>query len=93
MRDLAVDSKSRSGVDAILGYLNFASGAYDAVFFSNLRDLFEWVIADAPAGQSQSWDTAVEILHRRVGELKGTAPAFRESTQVEAMLEVAGQAR
>jgi hypothetical protein len=89
MRESAVDSKSPDGVDAILGYLNFASGAYDAVFFSNLNQLFDQIKLGAHSTAVVPWAPALTVLKQRLVELEGRSAAFRDAAQAKAILEIA----
>lgn len=92
MHDSAVDSKSPAGVDAILGYLNFASGAYDNSFFANLNQLFLEVASRSPGGPYGLWPDALEVLGNRLVHLEANSPTFRDATQARAMIEVAASA-
>lgn len=92
MREFAVDAITPDGVDAVLGYLNFAAGKFDANFFSNLNGLFR-LVSDAEGGSpAPAWSRAVEHLTRRLEELSTSAPAFRDVTQAKAILEAAAGA-
>ena len=92
MRDPAVDPPAPAGVDAILGYLNFASGAFDPAFFSNLNQLYQQFCPQTTNLPPGIWGQVLETLKSRLRQLEGVAPAFRDATQVRAILEVAGAA-
>src|SRR5262249_36498809 len=86
---IMVDAQQTSGsgplsLQGALGYLNFSTGKPDARFQKQLNDA--WA-ALAAAGAAEPWTELYQRLHDDLAALKAAgAAAFREATQVEAVL-------
>lgn len=74
------------GVEQLLGYLNFSSGAADVQFLGNLNQLFEWT-AKHRAG-SPLWLEVARLLTDRLAALRSTSPTFQDAEQAASVLEV-----
>lgn len=69
-----------TGLQDILGYLNFSSGKPDAKFQDRVNRLHpDW-------GTAQPWERFHAELAARLNELEGSSPAFSDSSQARAVL-------
>src|SRR6185436_11544637 len=74
------------GVEQLLGYLNFSSGAADVQFLGNLNQLFEWTAAQRSG--TPVWLEAGRILTDRLAGLRTSSATFRDAEQAAAVLEL-----
>jgi hypothetical protein len=71
-----------SGFQDILGYLNFSSGKPDVKFQDRLNRCHpEW-------GWPNPWESFEAALLARLAQLETTSPAFRDSSQARAVLQI-----
>src|SRR6478752_10087649 len=71
----------------LLGYLNFSDGRPDARFQKGLADATAFLMANC---ESPPWTAIPRWLARALDELESSgSPAFRESTQVRAVVDAA----
>src|SRR5579872_4253736 len=71
----------------LLGYLNFSDGRPDPKFQKGLADAVGSVL---DLGENAPWETVYRWMSHSLGELESAgSPAFREATQVRAVVEVA----
>ena len=93
------DNQINALIDPILGYLNFASGSFDANFFSNLNRLFgsqpqpTKSDEDVPAvGEASLANTTaghcLVACHCRLAELSESNSTFRDAVQCRFVLDV-----
>ncbi len=76
-----------SGLQEILGYLNFSSGASDPKFLRRLNELWA-ALESAGTPPNESWRVAHQLLSRRLTELSSHSPAFQDSQQALAVLQL-----
>src|SRR6476646_231225 len=71
----------------LLGYLNFSDGRPDAKFQRGLAAAAAFLIAN---GEAEPWRALPRWLAQSLAELEASgSPAFREATQVRAVLDAA----
>jgi hypothetical protein len=76
-------------LQGMLGYLNFASGKADARFQKQLNDAYAFLLEQAAA---EPWKALHQELQAKLASLKaGGGSAFRDTKQVEAVLELVFQ--
>jgi len=90
---MAADDSPRGTRDpaaAVVGYLNFSSGAFDPSVWRAMNELYAAVEPPANDGSiRESPDTAAAVatvLGRRLDELEAAQPAFRDASQARRML-------
>ncbi len=84
--ELLAKIERRASTSALLGYLNFAAGKPDARFRRGLSDAY--AVIDQEGGPPP-WETLHTLLRSRLKVLSRTEAAFRDSSQAEAVLELA----
>ncbi|MFM7136657.1 MAG: hypothetical protein ACKO1M_06260 [Planctomycetota bacterium] len=81
---------TRDPAAAVVGYLNFSSGAFDASVWRAMSDLYAVVeppAADGTVIERPDAAALVEVaITGRLGELEATQPAFRDASQARRML-------
>jgi hypothetical protein len=81
---------TRDPAAAVIGYLNFSSGAFDPSVWRALSELYAALEPPAADGSiAERPDAAAlvdESIARRLGELEATQPAFRDASQARRML-------
>ncbi|MFO0902458.1 MAG: hypothetical protein U0939_05620 [Pirellulales bacterium] len=82
-----LDPALEPALDQALGYLNFSAGSQDNPFLANLNRLF------AAAGPCRNappatWQVVVRWLQGRRDAIRGKTPAFSDTTQVDAVLDL-----
>jgi hypothetical protein len=75
------------GLQEILGYLNFSSGASDPKFLRNLNSLWTSIEAGG-ASPNESWRIACDVLTKKLAELAARSPAFRDADQARSVLKL-----
>ncbi len=75
-------------LEAMLGHLNFSTGASDPQFLAGWNRLFEILVGDTiPEEPAQpTWQTACRLLEQKLAQLKGTSAPFQDTTQAERTL-------
>ena len=76
----------RQALDKVLGYLNFSTGAADPSFLGYLNLIFEFT-AQQP-GEGPLWQRVSHLLTLGLETLKKTSPAFQDSDQAAAILQL-----
>ncbi|MCP4191466.1 MAG: hypothetical protein GY768_12645 [Planctomycetaceae bacterium] len=95
LRDLGPDGQQ--ALEQTLGYLNFSSGAPDNQFLLNLNQLFAQVedqlLSDSGTSQRRpktepvpTWRVVGALWREKLVELTGVVPAFEDTVQVNAVL-------
>lgn len=86
-------SRSADPAAAVLGYLNFSSGAFDPAVWHAWSLLFAAVEPDGPEGPVERVDAAravIDSLKERLAGLEVSAPAFRDARQARQVLAILG---
>jgi len=87
MRQHPKPSRPADAAALVLGYLNFSSGSFDPAVWRAMSDLF--ATCEPPDGQDDGHAAAVAAaLRTRLEVLEANEPAFRDSTQARAVIEV-----
>ena len=85
LRDFGTDGDK--ALEQVLGYLNFSSGAADPQVLSNLNLLYEFIEgARGRKSKQATWRTVRELLTQGLSRLSKMSPAFQDSQQAQAML-------
>src|SRR5262249_27067435 len=73
----------------LLGYLNFSDGRPDPRWQKQFNDAYAFL---AEHGESAPWQALLDWLRKRLSQLHSSgAPAFRNVSQAQAVLGLAGQ--
>lgn len=78
-----------SVLEQVLGYLNFSCGAVDVQLLANLNRLYAWI--GDPPGDVAPYRVVERWLQRHLQRLSEVSPAFRDSTQAAAVLDLTFQ--
>ena len=82
-----IEFADQAGLQEVLGYLNFSSGAGDPKFLGSLNALWSAIeTADVPSGES--WRTAHDALVAKLDQLSANSSAFRDAEQARAVLQL-----
>jgi hypothetical protein len=76
----------RPSIDAMLGYLNFSSGAPDCQFLAHLNDLCAQFAGTPPA-----WRGAVRALEAAMPRLASVSATFADISQAQAVVRLLGE--
>lgn len=77
-----------TALEEILGYLNFSSGRPDPRIWRNFSEIYGHLEA-ASSGGEHPWQELRRLLAEHLVRLRNTKPAFAETAQAEAVLELA----
>ena len=94
LRDLGPDSQP--ALEQTLGYLNFSSGAPDALFLGHLNQLFAEIRDHRDQGEKKTssrqptaiWQILGQLWQSELQSLRDSSPAFQDATQVTAVLDL-----
>ena len=73
-------------LDELLGYLTFSSGADDPQFLANLNEFYRAV--EAEVGEAAALSNIEQRLLARLDQLAATSPAFRNTEQARAVIDL-----
>ena len=93
MRQDSTITRLNDPASLVLGYVNFSSGAFDPAVWRAMNDLFAAVEpadgADGPVTERPDAAARVAaVLVERLAGLAATEPAFRDTTQARAVLDI-----
>src|SRR5262245_10591820 len=86
VNDLAVALERVVPLQGPLGYLNFSEGKPDTRFQKQLSDACGFL---AEQGATEPWQALHDCLHARLEQLRQQGGAFKDASQVEAVLDLA----